>query len=222
MAVLYYPKNSLMYIRDTVTSASNYEGVFLNVQPNTIIYFDTSSMMQGINASLIAITASWAQTASVSQVFVTTVSASWATSSYTASYLTSGVSASFSSTSSNALTASFALNGGGGSTTASAYVSYSIVNNWITMSFIDQEAWVSINTAALYNFTCSNIASASQVMTTTLFINNTATATSSFAFPTDWVFMGTTPTSITSSKCATLTVRNYGGLKNVAAYSVQY
>ena len=60
MAVIYYPKNQLMYIRDTVTSSSNYESVYLNTQPNTIIYFDTSSMMQGINASLIPITASWA------------------------------------------------------------------------------------------------------------------------------------------------------------------
>lgn len=211
MAVIYYPKNELIYIRDTTTSGSNYESVYLNVQPNTIIYFDTSSMMQGVNASLIPITASWAMTASVSQIFATTVTASWATQSLSSSFST---------------TSSFALNGGGGgggSTTASVYMDIATSSlNWITMSFLDQEAWVNLTVGALYNFTCSNVASSSQVMSTTLYVNNSATTTSSLAFPSDWVFMGSVPTSLSSSRAAALSVRNYGGIKTVAAFAVQY
>lgn len=224
MAVIYYPKNQLVYVRDQQVSSSNYESILLQCNPNVVFYFDTSSYMQAVNASQLPITASWAMTASVSNIYLLT-SSSFASSSYTASYLTAGVTSSNANTSSYTITASYALNGGGGggSLTASAYVTYSISpTNWVTISFTDQEAWVDITNGARYNFTCSNVASASQVMTTTLFINNTATATSSFAFPSDWVFMGITPTTITSSKSATLTVRNYGGVKNVAAYSVQF
>jgi hypothetical protein len=212
MAVIYYPKNQLIYIRDTTTSGSTFESVYLNTQPNTIIYFDTSSMMQGVNASLIPITASWAMTASLSTVIATTViadSASWSSASLSSSY---------------AGTASFALNGGGGgSATASAYTTIMTSSlNWITMSFLDQEEFVNISVGALYNFTCSNVASSSQVMSTTLYINNTATATSSLAFPANWVFMGTVPTYISTSKSAVLSLRNYGGALNVAAFATQY
>ena len=129
------------------------------------------------------------------------------------------MSSSFSST------ASYALNGGGGggSTTASAYMAIVTSSlNWITMSFLDQEEWVNITVGALYNFTCSNVASSSQVMSTTLYMNNTATTTSSLAFPSDWVFIGSAPASLSSSRGAVLSLRNYGGIKNVASFGVQY
>ena len=210
MAVIYYPKNQLMFIRDTTVSASNFESVVLNVQPNTVLYFDTTSLVNNVNAQMIPITASWALTASVSTVIGFTVSASWATQS---------LSSSFSST------ASYALNGGGGggSTTASAYMAIATSSlNWITMSFLDSEEWVNIGIGALYNFTCSNVASSSQVMSTTLYMNNTATTTSSLAFPSDWVFIGSAPASLSSSRGAVLSLRNYGGIKNVASFGVQY
>lgn len=229
MAVIYYPKNQLMYIRDTTVSASNFESIVLNVSPNTVLYFDTSSLIQTVNATQIPITASWAMTSSVSLIVALEVSASWASSSYTASYIDFPiVTASYASASttcesaSYAVTASFALNGGGGggSTTASAYTTVSTASNWITVSFLDQEEWVNITAAALYNFTCSNVASSSQVMTTTLFINNTATATSSMAFPSDWVFIGNAITSL--SRSAVLSLRNYGGTKTVASLGFQF
>lgn len=228
MAVIYYPKNQLMYIRDTTVSASNFESIVLNVSPNTVLYFDTSSLIQTVNATQIPITASWALTSSLSIITSVEVSASWASSSYTASYIDFPiVTASYASASttcesaSYTVTASFALNGGGGgSTTASAYMTITTASNWITVSFLDSEEWVNITAAALYNFTCSNVASSSQVMSTTLFINNTATATSSMAFPSDWVFIGNAITSL--SRSAVLSLRNYGGVKTVASLGFQF
>jgi hypothetical protein len=87
MAVIYYPKNQLLYVRDTTSSASNYESVVLAVSPNTVLYFDTSSAVTAESAMNLAVTASWALTASISQVLNVVSSASWASSSVSSSYV---------------------------------------------------------------------------------------------------------------------------------------
>lgn len=197
MAVIYYPKNQLLYIRDTVVSASNYESIVLACSPNTVLYFDTSSMVTAASAMNLAVTASWALTASISQVFVTTTSASWASQSLSASYAPGGVS--------------------------NAYVTIATSSlRWITASYLTPEQFVTIGVSASYNFTCSDVPASGQVATVTLYISNSAAFTSSLSFPSDWVFMGSVPTYISTSKAAILSLKNYGGALNVAAFTVQY
>ena len=206
MAVIYYPKNQLMFIRDTTVSASNFESVVLNVQPNTVLYFDTSSLINNVNAQMIPITASWALTASVSTVFATTVSASWATQSLSSSYAT---------------TASFALNGVGGGN--GPYTLITASANLITLDFNVSEVFVNLTAAALYSFTASNPPVSSSMASTTLFISHSVTtATSSLSFPTNWSFLGSTPTYITNSRVAMLTLKAYGPQYFVGAYAVQF
>ena len=62
MAIIYYPKSSYMYQKDTVSAS--YENLVLSVNPNTILYFDTASGINAISASTIMITSSWAVSAS--------------------------------------------------------------------------------------------------------------------------------------------------------------
>jgi hypothetical protein len=102
MAVVYYPKNSIMYKRDTISSS--YEQVVLSTQPNTILYFGSSSNLEEISGSFLAITASCALTSSYligsiesSSFASNTISSSWATSS---SYSSVSISSSYSSTAS--------------------------------------------------------------------------------------------------------------------------
>ena len=223
-----------MYIRDSTTSGSNYESVYLNVQPNTIIYFDTSSMMQGVNASIIPITASWALTASVTQVFVSS------------SYSQYADTASFVATASSANTASFALNANSSPSaswasqslsssfaTTASYVAgvgttlpYTTLTtsslNWITCSFLDSKEFISITNSASYNFTCSNVPVAGLLSEVSLFISNSAQFTSSLTFPSNWIFFGSKPNAITASKCAILSLQSYGPSVQVAGWSVQY
>lgn len=225
MAVIYYPKNQLMYIRDTTVSASNFESIVLNVAPNTVLYFDTQSLIQTVNATQIPITASWALTASISTIFATTVSASWASASISASYSGTasyainaggGNSASWASSS---VSASYSVNADTASMIASNYVSYGTLltssTNWITMSLADRYEFVSITTGLLYNFTCSNLPSSTQVSETALYISNSAATTSSLSFPPNWQFLGSKPTAITASKSAILNLIAYG--QNVLA-----
>lgn len=222
MAVIYYPKNQLVYIRDQQVSSSNYESVLLNCSPNTVLYFDTSSLMQQVNALLIPITASWAMTASISNTF-NIVSSSFASSSYTASYLTEGVSASYASTASTATTAttaSYALNGGGGGN--GPYLTITASSNLITIDLTLSEQFVTLNSAALYTFTASNPPLSSSVASSTLFISHSAAATSSLSFPANWSFLGSTPTYITNSRVAMLTLKAYGPQYFVGAYAVQF
>src|ERR1035441_879767 len=107
MAVIYYPKNQLLYIRDTTSSASNYESVVLAVSPNTVLYFDTGSGVTAENAMNLAVTASWALSASVSLVYGSVTSASWATASISASYSATASWASQSLSSSYGVTSSY-------------------------------------------------------------------------------------------------------------------
>jgi hypothetical protein len=221
MAVIYYPKNQLVYIRDQTVSASNYESILLNVSPNTVLYFDTQSLMQSVNALLIPITASWALTASLSTVILVT-SSSFASSSFTASYLTSGASASYSNSSSYAVSASYAVNGGGGGNGPYTLITAS-GTNVITMDFTIPEAFINLTSAALYSFTASNPPISASVSNTTLFISHSVTtATSSLSFPSNWVFLGSTPTYITNSRVAMLTLKAYGPQYFVGAYANQF
>lgn len=224
MAVIYYPKNQLVYIRDQQVSASNYESVLLNCSPNTVLYFDTSSLMQQVDALLIPITASWALTASLSQVLIYTVSASWASSS---------LSASFSDT------ASFALNASMGSANSASWASSSLTASvlagqypyttvttnsvwWVTCSFSNTDQFIALTTSSVYYFTASNMPDSDNTSNTTLFISHSAPYTSSLVFPSNWYWMGVAPTYISASKVAVMTLKAFGPQTVVGAYSVQY
>jgi len=112
--------------------------------------------------------------------------------------------------------------------TASNYYNYTSYNtvttsstNWITCSLNTPNQLVNLKSGLLYSFTSSNLPTTNTIATTTVFLNNTAATTSSLAFPSDWVFMGSKPTSISSSMSGILSVRNYGGTKTVAAWTNQ-
>jgi hypothetical protein len=220
MALLYFPKSSNLGLRNAWDST--YQELTIACNPNMVLYFDTASAITAASASLLYITASWAETASVTIFYASnSLSSSWAESSSRADS---------SKSSSYAVTSSFSLNAaaggtGGGSSTASAVVYTTIVSssgNWITASFLNSDQYITINSGAVYNFTCSNIPSANTASNLSLFINNIATVTCSLAFPSDWVFMGNTPLSLSSSRAAVLSLKNYGGTKMVAAFAVQY
>jgi len=184
----------------------------VNATSATTAIFSTSAGSVSGTASYAnkALSASYAP-----QTIVTTVpSASWASQSLSASYITaSGIvgtvlSSSFSSTASyfNARPYTTVL-------TSSA--------NYITASLLNNDQYVNITTGGAYNFTCSNMPVAGYVADTSVFINNTATATSSVSFPANWIFLGSYPTQLTSSKNAVLSLKAYGS-QVVAAFSVQY
>lgn len=219
MAVLYYPKGNVLLRRDA--SSPLYEEMILANNPNTVIYFDTGSGANAASSSFLYITSSWALTASVTLLYATNSFQS-VSSSYS-DWAINCLSASYSSTS------SFALNstpgGSGGSSTASLTPYLTIVTsstNWITASFLNSDQFIAINSGALYNFTCSNLPASNTSSNLSLFISNTAVVTCSLAFPSDWIFMGTVPTSLSSSRAAVLSLRNYGGTKTVATFAVQY
>jgi len=204
MAVLFYPKGQILARRDSSTPL--YEQLELACNPNAVIYFDTGSFPSMISSSFLYLTSSWALTASVTILF--------SSNSLSSSY---------------ADTASFALNaaaGGGGGNTTSSVTPYSTIvtssTNWITASFLNSDQFVAIVSGALYNFTCSNLPSSNTSSNLSLFISNTAVVTCSLAFPSDWVFMGNVPLSLSSSRSAVLSLKNYGGTKTVAAFAVQY
>jgi hypothetical protein len=56
MAVVYYPKDSVILKRDT--NSSSFEQIVLNSQPNTILYFGTDSELSAFSASTVFITSS--------------------------------------------------------------------------------------------------------------------------------------------------------------------
>jgi len=203
MALLYFPKDSNLGLRNAWDPS--YQELIISCNPNMVLYFDTGSTINAASSSMLYITSSWALTSSV-----------------TILYASNSLSASYADTSSFALNA--AAGGSGGPTTNSS--SYTTIvsssTNWITASFGNVEQYVSFVSSALYNFTCSNVAVAGTMSYTTLYISNTATATCSLAFPSTWVFMGYVPTSLSSSRSAVLSLRNYGGNPIVAAFAVQY
>ena len=136
----------------------------------------------------------------------------------TSSYSLNSISASYS------LTASYAINGGGGgyNGTSSYTTLISSSTNWITASFVSTENYFALTNGTLYNFTCSNLPSPGNVYALSIFINNTSTTTSSFSFPSNWIFMGAIPTYLTSSKNAILSLKAYGTSSVVAGFAVQY
>jgi len=199
MALLYFPKSTYLGVRESFNPL--YDQLTLANNPNMVFYFDTGSAINTASSSGLFITCSWAQSASVSLVLQTISSASWASQSISASY---------------------AANAGGSGNVTSYTTLTTSSTNWITASFSSGEYYVNITNALSYSFTCSNLPSANQVASTTIYINNTATATSSLAFPNDWSFIGIFPTYLTASRGAVLSLRSYGGTKTVAAFSPQY
>lgn len=124
--------------------------------------------------------------------------------------------ASYSNTASVAITASFV-------SPSQPYVTLTTSStNWVTCSLATPEQYVAITTGQAYSFTSSNVPDSGQVAGMTLFINNTATATSSLSFPTSWIWIGSKPANISSSVCGVLTLKAYDTTKTVAAFAVQY
>lgn len=84
--------------------------------------------------------------------------------------------------------------------------------NYITMSFNNSDAVVNLTLGQLYSFTQSDMpVTNTMVSDTTLYINNTATATSSLSFPASWKSLsGGWPTQLTASKNALVWLRAYG------------
>ena len=207
----------------------------LSSTPNVVLYFGTASVPTSASALDLPITCSWARSASISLTYVTVTSASF---SDTASYaLNVPTTASFALTASIALNASPSIS----SSWSSASLSASIANTasvmsaespfttvttnsifWITASFAIPDHFISLPTAGLYYFTCSNPPSAGNVSSTTMFISHSAAATSSLVFPGNWSFLGTVPTYISSSKIAVLSLKAYGPQVFVGAFAVQY
>jgi len=210
MAVLFYPKDQILARRD----ASNpmYEQLTLATNPDMFLYFDTASNANAISSSLLYLTSSWALTASVTILFAS-----------------NSLSSSYASTSSRSDTASFALNAGtaGGSSlssTGSLFPYLTVVSsstNWITASFQYAEQSITVNSGAVYSFTCSNMPSANTASNLSLYISNIGTVTSSLTFPSNWVFIGIVPTYMTASKSAILSLKALGN-QVIAAWGSQY
>jgi len=203
MALIYFPKGANLGFRDSFNPT--YEQLVIATNPNTVLYFDSASGLNAADASTLAITASWAATASVTILF--------ASNSFSASY---------------AQTASVALNalgGGGGTSNAFSSSVYTTITtssaNWITASFVNTDQYINITTGSAYNFTCSDTPLIGTASNISLFINNTATATSSLSFPSNWTFIGIIPTYLTSSKDAILNLKAFGN-QIVAAWGSQY
>lgn len=232
MAVVYYPKDQLLYSKDT--SQGNYEALVLASSPNVVLYFGTASVPTSASALDMPITCSWARSASVSFTYITTTSASV---SDTASYVLNAVSSSYASTSSFAINANASPSSSWASQSLSAstaltasymapsapYTTLSTSSlNWITCSFLDAKEFVSFTISASYSFTCSNTPSAGQLSEVSLFISNSAPFTSSLTFPANWIFLGSKPNALTASKCAILSLQSYGPSVQVAGWSPQY
>ncbi len=198
MAILYYPAGSK--VAQVNAWNPGYEQIYLNVNPNMVFYFDSGSVINSASASNLFITASWAQTASVSLVFITS---------------------SFAETASFAFSAGSST-GGGSSLSSSALTTIATSStNFITASFVNVDQIVNITIGALYSFTCSNVPPAGTASYVSLFVNNTAIATSSLSFPPSWTFIGIVPSFITASKSAVLSLKCLGG-PIVAAWGQQY
>lgn len=213
MAVVYYPKDQLLYSRDT--SQGNYEAIVLSSSPDVVLYFGTASVPTSASALDMPITCSWAKSASISLTYITTTSASVAdTASYLMNYALT-ISASWASQS---LSASYASNAGNPAYTTITTSSL----NWVTCSFDVPNQVVNFTLGQLYNFTASSLPANGTVADTTLFINNTAATTSSLLFPSNWVWIGAAPSSLSSSKSAMLSLRAYDATRVVAACGIQY
>ena len=57
MAIIYYPKSSIITRRDTVSAS--FEETLLNVYPSNIFFFDSSSNLSVLSSSVFSITSSW-------------------------------------------------------------------------------------------------------------------------------------------------------------------
>lgn len=150
----------------------------------------------GNQITLLAVTTSYAHTASIQT--------SWEESS------------SYASASS---TASYALD-------VSNVVSYVTITtsstNWVTCSFRQPNQSVVFASGAAYSFTASNMPANGQVADVILHISQSSTSTSSLSFPASWVNLGTGwPTQITSSKMAILWLRAMDARMVMGTYNVQ-
>lgn len=213
-----------MYIRDTVVSSSNFESVVLNCQPNNVIYFDTSSYLNSVNAAMIPITASWALTASITQVFVSSSFANTASYSGTSSFAINANSSPSSSWASASISASYAVNADTASMMSnSPYITLATSSlNWITASLGDDFEFVALTISASYNFTCSNLPTGNVVSEVSMLISHSAPFTSSLSFPSNWSFLGIKPTSVTGSRMIMLDLMAFGSNYIIATWAPQF
>jgi hypothetical protein len=188
MALVYYPKGSVLYVRDTQNTNGLYEQLALNCSPDMVLYFDTSSVVNALSSSLLVIT----------------------------------LSSSYASTSSVALNALNAVSTGNSSSYSTILTSST---NWITASFSgSQTQWVNITQSGSYSFTASNIPQPgnSQSADVLVYINNTATQTSSLLFPSSWVNVASTwPTYITSSRNAVVWLKAFDNNTIIGTCNIQ-
>jgi hypothetical protein len=231
MAVVYYPKDQLLYSKDT--SQGNYEALVLSSTPNVVLYFGTASVPTSASALDLPITCSWARSASISLTYVTVISASWATQSLSSSYSLNADSASYllnyqptvsASYASQSMSSSYSISASyvAGAGTLLPYTLITASSNVITLDFNVPEAFTILTTAAVYSFAAANSPPSGSVTSTTLFISNSVAATSSLSFPSNWWFLGSTPTYITNSRGAMLTLKCYGSQSFVAAFAAQF
>jgi hypothetical protein len=209
MAILYYPKNQIIARRDG--SNPSVEQLILSMAPNMVFYFDTGSNANIASASFLFITASWAQTASVSTVLTLTAVTS-------ASFASQSLSSSYSST------ASFAQNAGVSGPTFAYVTVVTSSTNWITCSFLDGNEVITLPRTASYNFTQSNMPSIGFASDLVMVIYHTpiTSGTSSLSFPSSWVNVGAGwPASITSSKTAILSLRAIDTSSVIGSFTVQ-
>lgn len=101
----------------------------------------------------------------------------------------------------------------------SIFASLSSVGGLITLSFLTGDHFVTISSGGNYTVTGINIPSGNVVLSTSAFIYNTG-YTGALAFPSDWTFMGSIPSSLVSGKSSTLDLKSYG-TKIIASYSIQ-
>jgi len=180
MAVVYYPKQSIVLKRNTISAS--FEQVVLNTTPNTILYFGSGSISE-ISGSTIYITSSHAHTASYLLGFIE--SASFSILALSASYapVSPSVSASY------ALSASYVLNGGTGNetilTTGSFYPitsSWAVSSSWAPSSQAAESvsaSWASSSLSSSFALTSSYSVFVYYNVTQSLTLINSASWTSS-------------------------------------------
>ena len=154
-------------------------------------------------------------------------SASWASSSLSASYLTTtnnytvnGLTASYISASKSIVVQVL---------TASIYYNYTPYNTvltsstqWITCSFSNPNQVVNLTISGTYSFTSSNMPSTGNSADVIVFLNNSAVASSSLSFPSNWIpIHDPWPTTILASKSAVLWLRGYDVGTVIGTYNQQ-
>jgi hypothetical protein len=202
MAIVYYPKNSVMYKRDTTTAG--YEQVVLNLNPGEILYFDTASNVTALQNGI---------TDSISSSY-----------SFTSSYINPGASASFATTSSyssNAANSKTTLNGASSSffilPVQSAKISVGTSGSWVVAGQQNWELQLDKSGSAIWQFRMPINYSASLLNTIQFYA--TASQGSNAAVIWDFWTLNINPTAsvVVTSSVFTLTAQVTSSMAGTAA-----